>query len=186
VIQEISSKSQAVELFGLGYFGNRVRQWNSLQELEADSFERLVVLRQRKRREGGRGIAIYDIEKKEAGNVLDSFVRQGHLIDSFYFNEAIIPANVVFQGEIMRVVGGLYLLYSTLAAHMHDALLKEPKHAFGLTVKILMEHYLDFAELDCIFGLLERFIDHVVEFTCCSKRFGDLEWRTIIWECRKF
>ena len=175
-----------MELFRQGYFGNRVRQWNSLQELEADSFKGFVVLRQRRRKSGGRGIAIYDIEKRHAFRVLGRLVRQGQPLDSFYFNEAIVPADVVFQGEIAREVGGLYLLYSTLAAHMHDALLKEPKHAFGLWVKILMEKYLDAPGLICIFDFLERFVDHVVEFTCCSEPFGNLGWRTIIWECRRF
>lgn len=186
MIEAIKTKEQSVELFRAGYFGNRVRQWNTLEELDADPFDGLVVLRQRSRPAGGRGITIYDIEKKHASKVLSSQACIGQPISSFYFNEAIIPSDVLFQGEICRTIKGLYLLYSTLPMHMHDALLKEPKHAFGLKARLLMEYFLDSSGLICIYEFLERFDDHVVEFTCCSKSFGDLGWRTIIWECRGF
>ena len=186
MIEAITSKPQLVQLFVQGFFGNRVRQWQSVRELMSDPFDRLVVLRQKSRQGGGRGITIYGIEKSSLPAVVAELARKGIEEETLYFNEAIIPANVVFQGEIMRIVGGLYLLYSTLPMHMHDALLKEPKHAFGLRAKLLMEHFVCDYGLPCIWDLLERFENHVVEFTVCSKSFGDLSWRTIIWECRGF
>lgn len=186
MIKQIANKREAVRLFSLGYFGNMVRQWDTFEQLMKDLFQGNIVIRQKERQRGGRGVTIYDVPKDEVSLRIDSLRRRGVKPSTLYFNEAIIPSTVIFQGEIIRNVGGLYLLYSTLPAHMHDALLKEPKHAFGLKVKLLMERYLCYEGLICIFDFLERFVDHVIEFTCCSQALGNLSWRTIIWECRKF
>lgn len=186
LITEITTKELSVELFRQGFFGNRVQQWNTFTELQESPYNGLVAIRQKTRQYGGRGITIYDVRKQDVRTTLFRLKRQGIAKKTLYFNEAIKPADVIFQGEIMRMDNGLYLLYSILPAHMHDALAVKPEHAWGLRVRLLLEYYLCLQGLMCVMELLERFTDHVVEFTCCSRGFGNLGWRTVVWECRKF
>jgi len=173
MITTIRDKATTIDLFRRGFYGNSIRQWDTVEELEADSFSGRVVIR-------GRMLGfqtVYAIEKRKAIVMAQCF--SGGL-DSYYFNEYV--PSPIFNAEIMRSERGLYMYYSNAPAPMKIALAGAPLHAFGLAAKVIVEQVSDQAET--IWELLDKFPDHVIEFSCFGQAVGTLSWRTIIWEVR--
>lgn len=186
IIDTITSKLQSVALFKQGFFGNKVQQWDTYNQLMKSEYAGKVTIRQKKRAYGGRGVSIFGVQKQAVRRQIEALRRRNVSEDTLYFNEALEPKYVVLQGELMRTERGLYLYGSTEQDHMHLSLQKNPLHLLGLECIMLLKRFVCERGLECIMELLERFKDHVVEFTSCSKSWGDLGWRTVIWEVRKF
>jgi hypothetical protein len=180
---EINCKADSVRLFEKGFFGNKVRQWNSPEELFSDPFDGLLLVRSRSKSDHR---VWHDVVKSEVPSIISNYVRAGGDRGNLYFNEAIPSRDVTLQAEVMRSSRGLCLRFSTLAMHMRDAMAANSCHAFGLRVKCLLEHYCCIRGLDCIQELLGLYPGYVIEFTCLSRSFGDLGWNTIVWEVRNY
>jgi hypothetical protein len=104
----------------------------------------------------------------------------------YYFNEPIDPRTVTLNAEITRAFGVLELFYATEPMHMRPALREHGRHARGLKALMIMRHCACEKGRETIEDLLELYPDHVIEFTCMSRPYGTLGWRTVIWEVRNY
>lgn len=179
MISQIDNKPLAVELFRQGYFGNRMRNWTSVANYLLSDHQGLSVLRSR--RVGFP--TVYDVERSEFVQVVATQTREGDCqIEDLYVNEAIPSKDVVLNAEAAWADGQPYCFYSTAPDHMKPALYSSGEHAFGYKALSLWREVRE----SSVEEWLERFPDHIVEFTVCSCPIGDLGWRSIIWEVRRY
>lgn len=93
----------------------------------------------------------------------------------------------LFQGEVMRCPGGLYLKYTTVAKPMRDAFEEETKHAVGVEALVLLTEFLCPNSFDWMEVLFEHYPDHAIEFSTYSTNWGTLpNFNTLFWEIRKY
>lgn len=182
----IANKKQSFALYDLGAFGNQVRQWNSWKEVEADPYVGLIVMRSKR---GGGGPCVYDIPKDQrvVENILLGPEWDGHR-EFLFFNQAIPVNRIVLNCEAVMLESfpDLHVFYGTGQVHMRTALRSHPRHADGLEARRVLGRFLDESSLVCLWGLLEKFPEHVVEFTTLDCGIGSLGWNTIFWEVRKY
>jgi hypothetical protein len=176
MLHRVRNKKESKRLFGLGFFGNSVRQWDSIQEAEESGYKGLLVLRSLQT--GGR--VIYHLTMAEAKKI--EFVPGLN-----YFNEQLNGPDkrVTFQGEVCRSHRGLELRYSTENLPMRDAM-EDARHACGLQALLLMQHFCCPPGYTKIMDLLDEYDGHVVEFTVFDVPCGELKRNTIIWEVRDY
>lgn len=116
-----------------------------------------------------------------------ALLEKGVLPEQIYVSEMAPTEKTVLQGEVMRVPGGLYLYYSTLVAPMRDALAAGAQSARGIIALELLRGAMDANSCDWLWELLERYPDHVVEFSCYSTQWGSLSgFNTVFWEVRLY
>lgn len=100
-----------------------------------------------------------------------------------------IPPNdqkVILQGEVGFVNGNYHLLYSTVKAQMLPALKQDSRIMKGPRVMIVLKSLMDEPSYNNLRELLDKFPDHVVEFSIFSYRQGTMMWNTLFWELRKY
>ncbi len=175
----VRTKRQSARLFARGVFGNNIRTWESIDAVRREGYDGLLVLRTARGALGG-GRAVYDLTVNAAAKVpFDPSVN--------YFNEQVNhPDNpVVINGECMRTHRGLELTYNTVDLPMRPAL-KHPDvcSVHGLVALEVMRTLVCPQGLSAIEEVLEMFDGHVIEFSTFTRRFGSLNWRTVIWEVR--
>lgn len=163
-------------------FGNASPTWDSFKEWEASNpMGELYHIRNRVagaqtwyniRREQVRGYwhMLVDVWKLEASQLYISEMAPKHLLN----------------GELMRTHEGLYLFYSTVQKPMRDSLKEGGREAKGLTAKFILQHYMNQRSYDWTMMLLDRYKDHVIEFTVVDRCWGTVPgYNTLFWEIRK-
>jgi hypothetical protein len=194
----ITEKNQAIDMFGHGFFGNNIRQWNNVEALaatladEKDEFDGLVMMRFR----FPDGPVQKDLTVEEglvaAAEVAASGVCS---IDDIYFNEVLENQDSVtaVQGELQRLTVppfGLYFMCNFTPMRMREAMRhKDVQHVFGIRVKAILAQYCDLASYENIFSLLEDYPGHIIELTVCTEPVGLLACfghNTIVWEVRDY
>lgn len=175
----VTDKAEASQLFKQGSFGNYVQQWNTAEEAKASGYTGLLVLRYSGR--GGGGKVLYDLSVEDA-------IKLSADPKTSYFNEQLNDKHkrVTIQGEVMRDVGGLYLMYSCENMPMRPAMADHARHARGIVALELIRHFCCPRGYECITELLEEYPGHVIEFTCFDRSCGALGWNTIVWEVRAY
>lgn len=185
-MQAILSKRDGARLFMQGQFGNRIRQWDTPDDLMLSDYPGEAPVTIRARAAHGGGPCLYDIPKCRIMDALCRYPFRKLPRELLYFNETLRKSTVTMQGEVAEFPGGWYLRYSTLPDHMRPALAQEPREARGLRAMAIAEHFMDARSYQCLRDLMEKFPGHVVEFTCASEPIGDLRWNSIIWEVRRY
>lgn len=178
-------------LFGSGHFGNKMRQWPSLDDCIKDGFSGTVGVRSRK---PSSPFCKIGMTVDQAREWIERCLARGGEPWEFYLGEDIPVEWRTLQGEVYRGPGGLYLNYSTLQLHVRPALAQGGRHCHGLEAKLRLQHYMDPSSYDWLMELLDTYPDakhrgyetsHVVEFTTCDRPVGDTPgMNTIFWECR--
>lgn len=174
----IKRKSQMYELYHRGTFGNKNRNWLTLEDYLASDFHGLVALR-----ETGKvgGKCYYNLDRNGVLAHIPEFPK------GYNISEMLPSDKLLLQGEIQRDSQGLYLFYSKALAPMRDALKQSPQHARGVAVTMILQHYLDPSSLEDIYSLLDNYPDHVIEFSTYSCKVGEIPNRnTVIWEVRQY
>lgn len=100
-----------------------------------------------------------------------------------------IPADamVLIQGEVARSEYFLDLTYSLYPAEMRVAFAHQQLYAQGVTALSILHHFMDPVSIDALWGVLDTFHDHVVEFTVFDRDCGQVAHRnTVIWEVRRY
>lgn len=183
----VLTKTSFVKRYQLNEFGNRSPTWNSWEEFWEDW------------QEDGWEDALYHIRNRVAGaqtwyNVLGSEVGDTWLEATKLFEpsqlyiSAMCPTErTVIQGEVMRSTNSLELFYSTVKKPMREALKERSRAVSGIMANLILKAYLPPNDLDWLMGLLDRYPDHVVEFTTLDVEWGTVSnFRTLYWECRKY
>lgn len=176
----LDSKKDNIRALQEGLFGNAPRQWQTMDDVVTAVDDAPIVVRPRT--PGGR--CWYEI------SVMEWFLTFCHdtWFDpaDYYFNEPIDPKTVTLNAEITHLNGEVVLHYSQLPNHMRPALLYFGAHAYGLEALLIMRHLACDKGRDTIEELLELYPNHVIEFTCMTKPYGTLGWKTVIWEMRNY
>jgi hypothetical protein len=183
VPERITTKDEMYRRMQAGEFGNRPRMWNSLAELYASGYQGLVSLRCRRISDPYRR---YHVPLAEIESLLRA-ERPDKIDAGLVFSEAPDDTQRTIQGELQELPGGLALTYSLVRAPMRDAFDVDRRHAQGLTAKLLLSHYLYPPDLEHLYQLLERWPDHVIEFSAFRIPIGvEPGSRMFVWEVRAY
>jgi hypothetical protein len=175
----ISTKRQNYELYLRGSYGNKLMTWSSIDEFVKSKYSGSVSLRTNANIPGG--FVKYDVT-----DINEALKDCNVNLDNIVINESAPDEYLTIQGELIRNEHGLYLYYSTIPGKMRDCM-KHAISASGLTVKLMLEHYMTPSSYDDIIELLDMYPNHVIEFSTYSKCLGDCYGRnTIIWEVRNY
>lgn len=185
----VKTKTDMVQRYARGEFGNCSPTWNSPSELFTD----------KPNRRGEDNLTLYHIRNRIVGGQTWYNVPRIYLLDkwqehrlswppqpdaNFYISE-MAPKHLL-NGELMRTHEGLVLFYSTVQKPMRDSLREGGREAKGLTAKFILQHYMNQRSYDWTMLLLDRYPDHVIEFTVVDRCWGTVPgFNTLFWEVRK-
>ena len=179
----VLSKGDFVRGYAAGEFGNHSPTWDTIEAYYASGYRGLVHIRNRI----AAGLTWYNVQPWEM--VVRWWNEAMCLYDpSQLYISAMAPTEqTLFQGEVMYGLWGLSLTYTTVAKPMRDALLEDTKTAQGIIASLLLQHYLCPNSYEWLVTLLDRYPDHVVEFSTYSVEWGTLSgFNTVFWEVRKY
>lgn len=165
-----------------GEFGNAAPTWDTLHEFLDSGYQGLIHLRNRIA--GGK--TWYNVDSNDVDAAWFEAISSGLKPNQLYISAMAPTEKTLIQGEILSSVeGGFSLYYSTVKKPMRDALREQSATVKGSLVPRILEHYLDSRSLDWMYVLLERYPDHVVEFSVYSTKWGVLPgFNTVFWEVR--
>jgi len=179
-MKPVNSKKDFVKRYQANEFGNRSPTWDTVQEfIAADP----------------NSSKLYHLRSREVGaltwyNKPKITIRQINKLTNlktYYVSEMAPTEHTLIQGEIQRQTNGLHLRYTTVAKPMRAALLTSQEHVWGLSAKLILQHYLDPRSFEWLGYLLDTYTDHVVEFSTYGINFGTIpRLNTIIWEVRNY
>ena len=162
-------------------FGNGLKTWNSVDELEQSSFSGMV---------GFRGLRP-EMKLGALPNIPASIVRQcveKYKLKNFIIQEGAPDYYQILQGELWRTSAqGLYFRHVRSRLKMREALaLNTVVHAFGLYAKMILQNVLTPSSYDEIMDVLDLY-DGIVELTIFSKCVGWAKHRNhVTWEVRHY
>lgn len=170
-------KADTIVALQEGLFGNAPRQWQTPAEVERDVGQLPIVVRPRV--PGGR--CWYEIPIGEWLGI------PGEIrVADYYFNEPIAPATVTLNAEVTRAAGEVEMFFSTEPLHMRPALRQHGRRTRGLRALTILRARACERGREVVEGLMDQYPDHVVEFTCMTKPYGTLGWKTVVWELRSY
>jgi len=179
----VLTKRDFTERYAAGEFGNHSPTWHTLNDfmlsLDGKWDEKLYHLRNRV----AGGETYYNIAGLEAEFL---WKKQSNQTD-FYVSEMAPTEKTIIQGELMRSTNGLYLHYSMEPRPMREALSLRSYHIYGIMADSILRHYMDPQSYEWTMELLNRYPDHVVEFSTYSIEWGTVPgYNTVWWEVRKY
>jgi hypothetical protein len=164
-------------------FGNRIRSFDSMDSLITSGFSGRVSIRYK---EPGSPFCKYEVPIDEVISEVNKFVEMGAVQSRFTFNESAPDSYLEIQGEIIRTIRHIELVYSTDKLPMRTALAKSPQWCYGLEAYCILKRYLWPKSQQMIFDLLDIY-DGAVEFSCYRIPLGNIfGHNTIIWEVRNY
>ena len=176
--KSVLDKKDFYKRYNKGEFGNRLRNWNSVEDLLNDEYPP-TTLTARSSIPGAASlynIGIYEIQ---------SF--PGKFRD-FTFNESAPDHLLIFQGEIYRNTEHMHLHYSLSKTKMRIALRDFPeKPKTGIDLTTYLRYHMPYCDYEWLEYLLDTYDDHTIEFGVYSRSIGLYPGsRTIFWEVRKY
>lgn len=183
----VKTKRDMVKRYQAGEFGNHSLSWNTLAEftdyyLKWDSAEEAEASPEKfhLRNRVTAGETHYNLSAAQAFALWTLSGDQ-----SQWYCSAMAPTHLL-NGELMRTHEGLVLFYSTVQKPMRDSLREGSREAKGLTAKLILQHYMNQRSYDWTMLLLDRYPDHVIEFTVVDQCWGTVPgYNTLYWECRR-
>lgn len=186
----ILTKNQFVDAYLRGEFGNRAPTWNTIEEYKASNYVGPVHIRNRIR--GGQ--TWYNVNWTDVEMTYREITERGLIKpDDCYFSAMAPTEKTLIQGEVCQRATvhkeqcGLYLLYSMIRKPMREALAMGSNEATSFWASYLLRHHMDPSSWEWLNTLLERYPDHVIEFSTYGINWGTIPKRnTVIWEVRKY
>lgn len=185
----VLTKRDFVERYAKGEFGNASPTWQTCNELLAHGQtipanhpqSDLGLFHLRNRQAGGS--TYYNLSWSAC---VAKWIEQERQSD--WYASAMAPsACTILQGELQDRPEGLYLNYNQVAAPMREAFALQSRHSCGIMTRCLLKQHMDPTSYDWVQVLLERYPEHVIEFSCYSKFWGTIPFRnTVIWEVRRY
>jgi hypothetical protein len=174
----VLSKQDFVRRFTAGEFGNRLPTWNTVAEYLASDYQGLVHLRNRQ----AGGCTLYNQTREQVNN-------RYYAPGEDWYVSAMAPHEEygTIQGEVQEGVWGLELTWAPARLPMREALAQGATYSIGLQAWELLVHHMNDLSWEWLQTLLDEYRDHVVEFTCFSRCWGNTPgYNTIFWEVRKY
>jgi len=184
VFKPVLAKGDFARRYRLGEFGNASPTWESLEAFQRDSPDEGLYHLRNGRVAGG--VTYY---KQTPAQVVE---RWGGVSDpsAWYCSQQVplgVEQSLRLQGEVMRTERGLYLYYSTVPLPMRDALRQRAESVYGIMAGLLLRDALCWNSYEWLGVLLDRYPDHVVEFSTYGIPWGTLpHYNTIFWEVRLY
>lgn len=171
-----------------GMYGNRLRSWDTLEDLRRSGWTGLVTVRTLV---GGNGPCFYDVPANRVEAVLADL---GLPEKAVCFNQGAVDSGIRLQGEylndVVRVGGRTFdgvLRFSTVKLKMRDALRAGERTVYGLAARLALRDAMTSSSWADFESLLEVYPAHVLEVSIYEGTLGDLPGRnSIIWEIRKY
>jgi hypothetical protein len=183
---QIKTKQEFYELWNSNKLGNKLRTWNTLEDLKKNGYTGLLGIRAVL---VGGGPFLHGFTATGVPDAYKQFKKLGVEKEDTVLCEAAPDEKVTLQGEVYRDVDGLYLfaLENNLQGlRMRDAL-KLAREYHGLEALILLKKHLSAASYDDIMELFDLYPDSVIEFSAYSNCLGWAQGRnTLIWEVRNY
>jgi len=179
-MKPVLTKQDFVQRYIAGEFGNRPRTWLYLNKFMSSGYQNLVHVRNMVI--GGK--TVYNVYPIDVPLIWQSIKTVGIP----YISEMGLPdEHRIFQGEVMRGIWGLELTYTTVAKPMRDALRESTKTGKGIIANSLLSYFLCPNSHDWLMILLDRYTNHVVEFTSYDTCWGEISgFNTLFWEVRNY
>lgn len=183
----ISDKKTFLSLWKAGKLGNRLRMWETVEELNASGFSGLVRFRSRIPDKRYSSPAV-------PAHLAAQAVAAAHLpLVDCYFGEVAEDERLRIQGEFGDPQGqfggyvGNVLSYSTLQLPMRRAFDQDQRHAYGSAAIAIIRSYMDGNSWDDFNFLRDQYPNAVIEFGVYEHFVGCLPARnTIFWEVRDY
>ena len=180
---QISSKTIFIRLWNEGALGNRPITWPTIDAAVNSGYAGRVAIRYQGTSGGGpfiSGLLIGDLPR-----TMGELAAQGYAAGDFYAYEDVPTDELCINGEV-RQYGELCLLYSTVRKRMRDSFKEGQRWATGVMARIVLAERLEPEDREHIYGLLDAYPKHTVEFTGYCTRVGVLQRKMIIWEVRSY
>lgn len=159
-------------------FGNRIRMFDTQEDLKESGYNGLVSARTKGVAGGGRtayGVKAFDAahERSFAGMT---------------FNESAPDDVLLFQGELTHIALGGYCVFgSTLKLPMRQAMSEGGTQYTGIRALAVLKHYCWPSSYDMLMELLDEYEGAVIEFGCYGKEVGELPHHNVlVWELRNY
>jgi len=181
----VLTKHDFVCRFQRGEFGNRGPTWNTLEEFLAADYSGLMHIRNRI----AGGPTWYDVPADKVARVFKDVTEiDGVRPSNLYFAAMAPTEKTLFQGEVMQSSeNSLSLFYTHVRKPMRDALAQHSSSVSGIIATRLLREFLCPSSYAWLEVLLERYPDHVVEFSTYNCNWGTLpNHNSVFWEVRKY
>ena len=183
----IETKQEAYRLYHSGAFGNRLRSFDTTEELAAalgNRYEGTLAIRYKV---PGSEFYKFDIPGfvSLCGEVL-RLEALGAKRELMVFSEQADDRLITIQGEVRRSENAVDLTFSTCKRPMRLAFKEDTRHAGGLLALNYLAFHMDPPSWENLWELLDTYDDAVVEFSCYERGLGTLGHNTIFWETRHF
>jgi hypothetical protein len=183
----VLTKLDFVRRYAANEFGNMPKTWETIEEFEQSGFNGLIHIRNRVK--GGK--TWYNVKPTEARCVWDKLIssaKENNVNPQTLYLSAMGPEdNKIFQGEVQRGYWGLDLYCNNIAKPMREVSLKDWYNRQGIIATLLLKHFLCPNSYEWLQVLLDRYPDHVVEFSTYNTEWGTLPgYNTVFWEVRKY
>jgi len=180
---KITSKTIFNRLWNEGVFGNRPISWPTIAAVIESGYAGRVALRYKG--PGGGGPFVSGLLISDLPRAVHDLMAQGYSESDFYPYEDTPTDELCINGEV-RQYGELCLLYSTVPKRMRESFKEGQKWATGVMARIVLAELLEPEDREHLYGLLDAYPKHTVEFTGYCTRVGVLQRRMIIWEVRSY
>lgn len=187
----IGTKKLNYQLCHAGAYGNRVRQWESLEAWRASGFLEPVAMRTAL--QAGGGPKAFNVQPADVELQAHKWMLQGISRECIRLSEMVDGLRIL-QGQYLNDVyvqdgearwGYFWCTFATGA--MPIAFKKESRTAFGLRADLLIRSAMTPSSYSDWRELLERYPGHVLEFSVWESCVGDIPGRNaIVWEIRRY
>lgn len=107
--------------------------------------------------------------------------------NQLYISAMAPTERTVAQGEVLNSEQGLTLRFSRVKKPMREALAEEERTVVGLRAYFFLQTFCNAKSWEWLKVLLERYPDHVVEFSCYEVCWGtEPGYNTVYWEVRRY
>lgn len=180
----VLTKADFARRYMAGEFGNRAPSWDTLDDYCRSNY-RGGLIHVRNRVAGGS--TWYNVRPEDVVATWDLAISKGYTAEQLYLSAMAPTELTTLQGEVWRTVGGLELTYSTVKKPMRNALAESQLHTVGITANALLFDHMNDYSYDWLRTLLDRYPDHVVEFSCYGRDWGTVPGHnTVFWEVRAY
>jgi len=187
----ILTKRRNFELCHVGAYGNRIRQWNSVEEWLASGYNDPVAMRVALQAGGGPkrfGVAASKVEEVAAewdrAGVRRECIRLSEIVDGVRILQGHYLNDVYVQDGEARWG---YFQFTNRSGVVPLALGEWRSSCFGLEATLLIQAAMTPSSYADWQALLERYPGHVLEFSVWQDCLGDTPGRNaVVWEIRRY
>lgn len=174
----VNTKTDFIDRFQKGEFGNRSPVWSTLNEFRiSENYRKLDnVFSLRSRHPSSE--TFYNLTREQI---------EYYYTEEYYISEMVPSSYMTIQGEVIYSQRGMRGYLSKVKKPMKPSLLEGGYEIFGISLITILKYHMDVNSYEWFQYLLKAYPDHVIEFSCFNRYFGDIPRRnTIFWEVRNY